>query len=204
MATDRDTPARSRFRTARGRRSWKRRPGSPASLHASAQVRLNDFTGRPLWWNTNGMMRACVRSHRRVYSWRRSRILRNAGVIGKERPSPVLVVAAAVPGGVQRLAADHAPSSTGSGAGEWYASLRRDEIAQGGGGGKDLLASLVSVLNVGFEQRAGLCHDRRSAESASWRCCTRCNPAHHRRDCRARGYAGRAEPHAAHVSAAEG
>ena len=34
MATDRDTPARSRLRTAVRRKSWGMRPGTPAALQA--------------------------------------------------------------------------------------------------------------------------------------------------------------------------
>jgi hypothetical protein len=37
MATDRGTPARSRFRTAVRRKSWSSRPGTPASLHTVSQ-----------------------------------------------------------------------------------------------------------------------------------------------------------------------
>src|SRR6266480_7904516 len=92
MATDRDTPARSKLRTALRQRSWKRSPGSPVFLQASAHVRLNDFTGCPLRWKTSGMIRVCARSHRRVYSWRRSRSARSAGVIWKARPSPFFVM----------------------------------------------------------------------------------------------------------------
>src|SRR5437867_10752127 len=92
MATDRGTLARSKFRTALRRGSWKSSPGRPAFLHASFHERRNEWIGRPLRWKTSGMIRAWARSHRRVSSLRRSRIARRPGVIGKARPSWFFVV----------------------------------------------------------------------------------------------------------------
>src|SRR5262245_7900227 len=67
MATERETPARSRFRTAVRRKSWKMRCGlitrgfsetsvaKPAFRQAVIHARRNDLMGTPCRWNTHGM-----------------------------------------------------------------------------------------------------------------------------------------------------
>jgi len=57
MATERGTPARSRFLTAVRRKSCGIRPGAPAALQAVFHAFQKLFMGVPPRWNTHGMMR---------------------------------------------------------------------------------------------------------------------------------------------------
>jgi hypothetical protein len=87
MAVDRGTPARSRFGTAVRRKSWGMRPGRPARQHAVSHALRKDLIGRPVRWNTHGMIARVAFSTALVRARWRSSTARRAGGEGDWRPS---------------------------------------------------------------------------------------------------------------------
>src|SRR5262249_1296052 len=66
MATRSGTPARTMFRTAERRRSWKSRSGRPAALHADRHALRKSPSGPPSRWKTSRQSRRRAAARRGV------------------------------------------------------------------------------------------------------------------------------------------